>query len=90
MQDKKPKEQGEQVAVAMYKGEQLTGRKGFSYNEIYSLLHLSGVRELPKALDVLMPKLLNLQWVVKEGSNFALKFVGRDFVDQKLGQKEAG
>lgn len=89
MQTKNPTEQPEQVAVALYKGEQLTGRKGFGYNEIYSLLRLAGIRDLPKALDVIMGKMVDIQWVVRDGPQmFALKFVGRDHVEHKLGSKE--
>lgn len=89
MQAKNPTDHAEQVAVALYKGEQLTGRKGFGYNEIYSLLRLAGIRNLPKALDVLIGKMVDMQWVVKDGPQmFALKFVGRDHVENKLGGKE--
>ncbi|MGN6534548.1 MAG: hypothetical protein ACTHKQ_02295 [Mesorhizobium sp.] len=89
MQTKNPSEQAEQVAAALYKGEQLTGRKGFGYNEIYSLLRLAGIRDLPKALDVIIGKMIDIQWVVRDGPQmFALKFVGRDYVEHKLGTKE--
>jgi hypothetical protein len=89
MQTKNPTEHAEQVAVALYKGEQLTGRRGFGYNEIYSLLRLAGIRDLPKALDVTIGKMVDLQWVVRDGPQmFALKFVGRDHVEHKLGAKE--
>lgn len=89
MEEKNPTEQAEQVAVALYKGEQLLERRGFGYNEIYTLLHLSGIRELPKALDVILGRMIDSQWVVRDGQGvFALKFVGRDHVEQKLRGKE--
>jgi hypothetical protein len=52
-QAKKPSTQAEQVAVAMSQGEKLLNRRAFSYNEIYTLMRGAGIRELPKALDVL-------------------------------------
>ncbi|TPM91620.1 hypothetical protein [Mesorhizobium sp. B2-1-3A] len=89
MEAKRPPEQPDQVAVALYKGEQLLGRRGFGYNEIYSLLRLSGIRELPKALDVLLARMMDSQWVVRDGpQQFALKFIARDHVEHKLGQEE--
>lgn len=89
MQEKNPKEQAEQVAVALYKGEQLMERRGFGYNEIYSLMRLAGVRDLPKALDVIIGRMIDSQWVVREGrQQFALKFVGRDHVEQNVGKTE--
>lgn len=89
MEAKSPAEQAEQVAVALRKGEQILGRKAFAYNEIYTLLHLSGIRNLPKALDVILGRMMDNQWVVREGQGlFALKFVGRDHVEHKLGARE--
>jgi hypothetical protein len=84
MLERAPAEQADQVAVAIYKGEQLLRRKGFTYNEIYTLLRLSGGK-LPKALDVVLLRMSELQWVVRDGQQFSLKFVGRDHVEQKLG-----
>lgn len=89
MEEKSPTEQAEQVAIALYKGEKVLDRKSFGYNEIYTLLRLSGIRELPKALDVILARMIDAQWVVREGQGmFALKFVGRDHVEQKLGNRE--
>jgi hypothetical protein len=85
MEAKAPSEQVEQVATAMYKGEQLLDRKGFTYNEIYTLLRLSGSK-LPKALDVVLGRMLESQWTIREGQLFSLKFVGRDHVEQNLGK----
>ena len=82
--EKRPLEQHEQVAVAMVKGEQLLKRQAFSYNEIYTLLRLSGEKELPKALDVVLNRMINDNWTTREGKGFALKFPARDFVDQHL------
>jgi hypothetical protein len=82
--EKKPKEQSHQVAVAMYQGEKALNRKAFSYNEIYTLLRLSGEKELPKALDVVIARMLTDNWVIREKDGIALKFVGRDFVEASL------
>ncbi len=77
-------EQSDQVLVAIVKGEQLLGRRGFSFNEIYTLLWLSGVRDLTKALDVVLQRLLKEQMVVREAGGFAAKFLGRNRVERYL------
>jgi hypothetical protein len=82
--EKAPAEQPHQTIVAIVKGEQLLGRRGFSYNEIYTLMWLGGVRDLPKALDVVLLRLMQDQMVVREEGGFAAKFVGRNFVEQEL------
>jgi hypothetical protein len=82
--EKAPPEQPHQALVAIVKGEQLLGRRGFSYNEIYTLMWLGGVKDLPKALDVVLLKLMQDQMVVREEGGFAAKFVGRNFVDHEL------
>lgn len=81
---KAPNDQTHQVIVAIVKGEELLGRKGFSYNEIYTLMWLGGVKDLPKAVDVVLGKLMQEQMVVREDTGFAAKFIGRNFVDQEL------
>ena len=85
--EKKPSEQGLQVLVAIVKGEQLLGRKGLNYNEIYTLLWLAGVKPLPKAIDVVLLRLVQDQYVVREATGFAAKFLGREFVEQELPAK---
>jgi len=79
-----PKDQGAMVAVAMYASEKIFGKSEFNYNEVYSLLRLSGIKALPKALDVLISRLVEMQWVARDGLNFKLKFIGRDFVEGLL------
>lgn len=81
---KAPSEQTHQVIVAIVKGEELLGRKGFSYNEIYTLMWLGGVKDLPKAVDVVLGKLLQEQMVVRDETGFSAKFIGRNFVEQDL------
>lgn len=81
---KNPKSQSDKVACAMYKAEQVLGRKGLSYNEIYTAMRLSGERDLPKALDVLIARMIDDNWVSREAEGFALKFLARDYVEQKL------
>jgi hypothetical protein len=86
---KNPKSQPDKVACAMYKAEQVLGRKGLSYNEIYTALRLSGEKELPKALDVLLARMIDENLVSREQDGFALKFLARDYVEQKLPGSEA-
>jgi hypothetical protein len=86
--EKKPKEQVHQVAVAMYQGEKLLNRKVFSYNEIYTLLRLSGEKDLPKALDVVVARMLKDNLAIREKDGVALKFVGRDLVEKSLPSAE--
>jgi hypothetical protein len=88
-QAKKPTTKAEQVAVAMFQGEKLLNRKAFSYNEIYTLMRGAGVRDLPKALDVLFIQMFENQWLTREDGGFALKFLARDFVEQKLPKTES-
>lgn len=85
---KAPVEQNHQVAVAMMKGEEILGRPGFEYNEIYTLMRLGGIKPLPKALDVVLGRMATDNWVSKDGKLFSMKFVGRDFVDENLPPKK--
>jgi hypothetical protein len=82
--EKAPTEQSHQVLVAIVKGEQLLGRRGLGYNEIYTLMWLGGIKPLPRALDVVLLRLIQEQMVVREEGGFAAKFIGRDFVEQQL------
>jgi hypothetical protein len=82
--EKAPSEQSHQALVAIVKGEQLLSRRGFSYNEIYTLMRLGGVKGLPKALDVVLQRLVQDQMIVRETDGFVAKFIGRDFVEQEL------
>lgn len=79
---RRPPEQRHQVAVAMYIGEKVIGRQSFDYNEIYTLLHIGGERELPRALDVVVAQLQKENWVTKEDRSFGLKFLARDYVEK--------
>ncbi len=89
-QTKKPTTQAEQVAVAMFQGEKLLNRRVFSYNEIYTLMRGAGIKDLPKALDVLFVQMIDNQWLSREDGGFALKFLARDFVEQKLPKTDSG
>lgn len=82
--EKKPLEQGHKVLTAIVKGEQILNRKGFNYHEIYTLLWLAGVKPLPKAIDVVLLRLIQDQHVLREESGFTAKFLGREFVEQEL------
>lgn len=90
MAEKAPAEQSDRVLVAMVKGEQLLGRKGLIYNEIYTLMWLGGVKDLPKALDVVLGNMIQNQFVVRDGPGFTVKFVGRNRVDNDLPRKNGG
>lgn len=79
--EKAPTEQGHQVLVALVKGEELLGRRGLTYNEIYTLMRLGGVKPLPKAIDVVLGRMSQDQLVTREGAGFAAKFLGREFVE---------
>lgn len=79
---RRPPEQKHQVAVAMYIGEKVIGRSACDYNDIYTLLHIGGERELPKALDVVIAQLQKENWAAKEGRSFTLKFLARDYVEK--------
>jgi hypothetical protein len=81
---KAPQDQTDKVLVAINKGEELLARKGFTYNEIYMLMWLGGIKDLPKALDVLLLRLLQDQMIVRENGGFAMKFIGRNYVDNNL------
>jgi hypothetical protein len=85
--EKAPQEQGHRILVALVKGEQMLGRRGFSYNEIYTLMRLGGVKPLPKAVDVVLARLMQDQFVVRDGGGFAAKFLGREFVEDQLPPK---
>lgn len=88
MAEKSPTEQADRVLVAMVKGEELLGRKALIYNEIYTLMWLGGIKDLPKALDVVLGNMIQNQFVVREGAGFTVKFVGRNRVENDLPRKE--
>ena len=85
---KAPSDQIDRVLTAMVKGEELLGRKGLVYNEIYTLMWLAGVKDLPKALDVVLGKMIQDQLIVRDGVGFAVKFIGRNRVDNDLPRKD--
>lgn len=86
--EKAPSEQTDRVLVAMVKGEQLLGRKALIYNEIYTLMWLGGIKDLPKALDVVLGNMIQNQFVLREGAGFTVKFLGRNRVENDLPRKE--
>jgi hypothetical protein len=86
--EKSPSEQSDRALVAMLKGEHLLGRKGFTYNEIYTLMWLGGVKDLPKALDVVLGKMIQEQTIIKEGAGFSTKFIGRNRVENDLPKRD--
>jgi hypothetical protein len=89
MSEKAPVDQADRALVAMVKGEELLGRRGFVYNEIYTLMWLGGVKDLPKALDVVLGKMIQDQWVIREGAGFAVKFIGRNRVENELPRRDS-
>jgi hypothetical protein len=84
VQKKAPIEQEDQVLVAVYKGEKLLNRQGFSYNEIYTLLWRAGVDPLPKAIDVVIQRLMREQRLDKGATGFFTKFLGQSRVEKEL------
>lgn len=89
MAEKSPTDQADRVLVAMVKGEELLGRRGFIYNEIYTLMWLGGIKDLPKALDVVLGNMIQDQWIVREGGSFAVKFIGRNRVENELPKRDS-
>jgi hypothetical protein len=88
--EKAPSEQSHKVLVAIVKGEELLERRGFSYNEIYTLMRLGGIKPLPKAIDVVLSRMAQDQFVTREGAGFAAKFLGREFVEGMPLKSEKG
>lgn len=84
MQEKAPSDQEDQILVAVHKGEQLLGRQGFTYNEIYTLLWRAGIEPLPKAIDVVVQRLIQTQRMDKGDSGYFMKFLGQSRVDKEL------
>lgn len=85
--EKAPADQGDQILVGLYKGEQLLGRKDLTYNEIYTLMWLGGIKDLPKALDLALARLGDDQKIIREKNAFSMKFVGRQYVEDTLPRK---
>lgn len=83
-QKKRPVDQGDQVLVAMLQGEALLSRQGLSYNEIYTLMWRAGFDPLPKALDVVIQKLMQEQRVERGENGYFLKFLGQSRVENDL------
>lgn len=84
MQQKAPTDQEDQILVAAHRGEQLLARQGFSYNEIYTLLWRAGVDPLPKAIDVVVQRLIQDQKMDKGEAGYFMKFLGQSRVDKEL------
>jgi len=84
MQTKAPLDQEDQVLVAAHKGEQLLQRQGFSYNELYTLLWRAGVDPLPKAIDVVIQRLIQDQKMDKGENGYFVKFLGHSRVEKEL------
>jgi len=85
---KSPKDQGDAVLCAMYEGERILSRQGFSYNEIYTLMWRAGTDPLPKALDVMIQKLSQEQYIERGTNGYFLKFLGRSRVEKELPVRE--
>lgn len=90
MAEKSPTEQADRVLVAMVKAEELLGRKGLIYNEIYTAMWLAGIKDLPKALDVVLGNLIQNQFVIRDGAGFSVKFLGRNRVASDLPRRDGG
>jgi hypothetical protein len=84
MQAKAPADQEDQILVAAHKGEQLLGRQGFTYNELYTLLWRAGVDPLPKAIDVVVQRLIQDQKMDKGDTGYFMKFLGQSRVEKEL------
>lgn len=84
MQTKAPSDQEDQVLVAAYMGEKLLGRQGFNYNELYTLLWRAGVDPLPKAIDVVIQRLIQDQRMDKGETGYFMKFLGQSRVEREL------
>ncbi|NVN84984.1 MAG: hypothetical protein HXX15_02750 [Rhodopseudomonas sp.] len=84
MREKAPLDQEDQVLVAAHKGEQLLKRQGFSYNELYTLLWRAGVDPLPKAIDVVIQRLIQDQKMDRGEDGYFVKFLGHSRVEKEL------
>lgn len=84
LRQKAPVDQEDQILCAVHKGEQLLGKQGFSYNEVYTLLWRAGVDPLPKAIDVVVQRLIQDQKMDKGESGYFMKFLGQSRVDSEL------
>lgn len=84
MQTKAPADQEDQLLVAAHKGEQLLSRQGFTYNELYTLLWRAGVDPLPKAIDVVLQRLIQDQKMDKGDGGYFMKFLGQSRVEKEL------
>lgn len=84
VQQKAPTDQEDQVLVVTHKGEQLLGRQGFTYNEIYTLLWRAGVDPMPKAIDVVIQRLMQDQKMDRGDNGYFMKFIGQSRVDKDL------
>lgn len=80
---KHPSEQMHKIAVAMYFGELALSQSVFDYNEIYSLMRLCGEKKLPKAIDVVLQKMIKENWATREGDGFSLKFLAKDYAAEE-------
>ena len=84
MVQKAPADQEDEILVAVHKGEQLLSRQGFSYNEVYTLLWRAGVDPLPKAVDVVIQRLIQNQKMDKGDAGYFVKFLGQSRVEKEL------
>ena len=78
------------MLVAAHKGEQLLGRQGFTYNELYTLLWRAGVDPLPKAIDVVVQRLIQDQKMDKGEGGYFMKFLGQSRVEKELPSSKDG
>lgn len=88
VKEKVPADQSDQVLVTTYMGQQLLGRAGFSYNEIYTMLWRANIEPLPKALDVVVQRLMQEQLMDKGEAGFYVKFLGQQRVERGLPKAE--
>lgn len=85
---KAPTDQHDEALVALYQGEKLLSRKGFSFNEIYTLMWRAGTSPLPKALDEVMRQLALQQLVERGDEGYFMKFIGQERVENDLPRKK--
>ena len=72
------------IVETVHQGEELRGRQGFGFNELYTLMWRAGVDPLPKALDVVIQRLMQDQRVERGEKGYFLKFLGRARVENEL------
>lgn len=82
--EKAPVDQSDEILICMHQGEELLGKQGLNYNEIYTLMWRAGIEPLPKALDVVLQRLMKEQSIERGNDGYVLKFLGRQRVEREL------